>query len=251
MKRARTGTICLGLALVALVALSLAAAGGSTRKNGQLVIEDSELVSWMTINNTFNQDPGHTPWDGVLIQIGDYLDDGDPFNIFESVTFEDSKGTNLKTLDAGTFQWIDIVAVDTTRTAPMTSSHLSLLYPEPGTTSGCADYDACAIENCSCATPPCVSSGFNPLDRCLRLRSLHGSFTPYAVITYWQGSNGFGLTSEPLTLGTKSRVSFTFNDPVQIYVDGQLLNIGKIASIHVNSNGGTMHGASEDPPWYP
>ena len=242
--------VVLPMVVLPMAGLSPATAGGNGRKNGELVVEDSELVSWMAINNSFNQDPGHTPWDGVLIQVGDYLDHGRPFNIFESITFEDIHGV-LQTLDAGSFRWIDIVAVDPSRTAPMGLNHLQLLYPEPGTTSGCSDFDACAIQECSCATPPCAPAGYEPLSRCLRSRSLHGLFTPLAIITYWQGSKGFGITVEPTSLGIKSRQVFSFNEPVQIYVDGQPLSLGRIDSIHVNAKGGTQHGASEDPPWYP
>ena len=130
------------LAVAAMAAQQPPEAGGNTKKNGELIIEDSKLVSWMTINNNFNEDPGHTPWDGVLIQVGDYLHDGRPMNLFRSITFVDSHGVVLETLKAADFRWIDIVAVDPARTAPMGPQHLSLLYPEPGTTSGCSDYDA-------------------------------------------------------------------------------------------------------------
>lgn len=250
MRESKAGRYRVALAALVMAALSLAAAGGNGRKNGELVIEDSQLVSWTVINNTFNQDPGHTPWDGVLIQVGDYLDAGRPFNIFDKITFEDVHGV-VMTLRAGEFKWIDIVAVNPARSAPMGIHHLPLLYPEPGTTSGCSDFDACAIENCSCASPPCMPAGYEPLGRCLRSRSLHGLFTPSAVITYWQGSKGFDVAVEPLSLGEKSRQVFSFNDPVQIFKDGQPLSLGRITSIHVKAREDTLHGANEDPPWFP
>ena len=253
MAQCRAGTGRVVWVILMMAGLSLAAAGGNGHRHGELVLEDSDLASWTTIRNTFNQDPGHTPWDGVLIQLGEYLDEGKPLDRFESITFEDERGA-LLTLHAEDFRWIDIVAVDPARSAPMGPQHLFELYPEAGTTSGCSDFDACALESCSCSTPPCKTAAYEPLGRCVRSRSLHGVFTPFAVITYWQGPRGFELRVEPTLLGQHSRQVFSFNDPVQIFMDGQLLTVGRIDSIHVNAKGCPrceMHGASTDPPWFP
>jgi len=234
---------------VLLGALSLGTAGRA--RFGELIIESPGLAAWIPINNSFNREPTATDWDGVLIQIGDYLDAvGDTeIRAFESITFENSTGGVLLKLGRGDFNWINIVVEDPSRGDPMLPEHAELLYPAAGTASGCEAVDLCTAQQCLCdrghCPPPDPEMLFAPF---LRLRSLHGFFRPFAIITYWFGPRGYDLAALPRA-GGPTRHLITFNDPVKVFRDGQLLNLGRIDTIRLNLCGDCEHGNHIDPPW--
>jgi hypothetical protein len=234
------------VALVALLALTLSAAGGQARQ-GAIIIQDVDLAAWTTINNTFNTNR-EGEWEGVLIQVGDYLDEtGAVFDVFEDVTLL-SRGEVVRRLRKFEFTWINIVAVDPTRGDPMDASHVGLLYPDPATPSACGDLDTCAVKRCGCDRPPCGRPAPGPLfEPCLRLRSLHGFFRPFGIITYWHGPDGYDIAVRTPSAAAHDEHTFTFNDPVQMSVDGVPLGLEQIDAVRINLKGDPNHGKKHDP----
>ena len=249
MNRQRSFLLIGSIAFFVALGLSMAVPknpkDGSLFKHGSLVIDDVDVAEWMTINNTFNPF-AEAYWEGVLIQVGDHLnEDGASFALFESIQFV-RKGSILKELFEDDFNWINIVAVDPGRGIPMEPEHLGLLFPvlDPNQDYSCGDFDRCARLNCGTPNP-----NLPLFQKCLRQQSLHGFFSPIGIITYWQGPNGFDVSVRIPGSAEHGSHTFTFNDEVQIFKDGELLKLGKIDSIHVRTDPNPGHGGKHDPGW--
>ena len=213
---------------------------------GNLVIPDTSMAAWMTINNTFSGNHELNPWEGVLIQLGDYFP-GD--EVFFSVSFENKGKPVGDTLLRGDFTWINIVAKDPSKAIPpMNLDDVFLLLPDvdPNVQTSCDSVDDCAFQN------SCIQT--DEQNGCLRKRSLHGLFTPVAVITYWQGPNGFDLSVGPLRKNIDTHHIFTFRDIVEIEIyhfpDASPQPLGfPVDTILINADPGINHGDHDDPPW--
>jgi hypothetical protein len=246
----RTKVLLLVLGLVILVVLWFACPWTDQAPGGKLVIQDVHLAAWMTTNNTFNAN-AKAYWEGVLIQVGHYLDDkGCPTTLFKNLTIKNADNTVNETLASGDFEWIDIVAVDASRPdPPMEETHVELLYPASNKPSNCQDCD----KNCGTKAACPGMAGNLEFEPCLRLRSLHGFFMPFALITYWQGPGGYdvGVRNGPLARPGESEYTFTFKDPVHVRVYGNQdkdLGVGKF-TISLNVEGVGNHGGKHDPGW--
>ena len=201
----------------------------------ELIVEDEHWAAWMPIDNGFTQGYAYDYWNGVLFQLGRYVDEaGDEVAAYHHLTVYGSQGT--KPLNRGDFTWMNIVSHRPGKNPPMSLEYVGLLYPDAGTTTECDMYDACAGPypqsgtTCVCANPPCEEADLELIpSECMRLRSMHSHFVPEAVITYWQGDKGYKLEAvQEARGGTHNEYTFTLKDPVEleVYKDDTLLDLG-------------------------
>jgi hypothetical protein len=169
----------------------------------QLVIEDADLAAWMPIDNTFvgkvgEFDPKMDIWNGLLIQLGSYqrIRSGRIADISGPVVIKDAGGRTLKTLQNGSFRWLNIIGNNTAhKLPPLDLKYLPIL-----------------------------------------LKPLHGTFFPSAIITFWLGCEGYDLSCRPRRdCVNHFQCTFTLKDVVRIEADGTSLTMGKGASITASS----------------
>lgn len=234
----------LAFMLAAMVLAVLTLGAGMTRtRYGSLVIGDSNLATWMPINNSFSVNHETSLWEGVLIQLGDYVDEqGDPLGVRGTVILRDRRG-RTRQLKNTEFRWINIVAVDSFRGEPMGSGDVAALFPDPANPGACNAVEQCVESSCGGAGSSAL------LDRCQRKRSLHGRFVPVSIITYWHGQNGYEVSVNQLTATRHNQYAFTFKDEVAVFVDGQAAEFGRLERIDVVIEDGFNHGLHEEPPW--
>ena len=227
-----------------------------------LVVVDEHWVAWMPLDNGFTQAGiSGSYWNGVLIQVGRYWErDPDGLGFFPGFVEVVIDGTGgSQTLKKGEFDWINIVSERPNETAPITPAESGLLWPDPGKATVCMAIDECAEPytgtgtSCVCMNPPCEEDELELIPpECVRLRSVHSHFMPEALITYWQGPNGYGLLADQVAHGGKhNEYTFYMKDPVKIeaYKDGSPLpmDVGEVTKIMVFGKGDIDHGEVTDP----
>jgi hypothetical protein len=272
-RRGAAGRLTGSLASYLIPPLLLALAGCSCPGDSDslpehLVIQDGSTAAWMVTANTFSNgsagDPTGTGTDGkpnrlfrtgLLIQVGDHLESE---MFYRGVQFwkggspiSDLPFLDGATLDRSTFAWINIVSEnpykptgDASRDSiPMDPADILSLYPS----SAAGD---CQID---------VS------DPCLRNRMLHAYIQPKALITYWQGEAGYGISVHQGAGKSEYHDSeaFTFNDPfrVEVYVEEESTGDlkfahtflpGEVDQIVVTADpSGPGGGNQQEPAWPP
>ena len=169
----------------------------------QLVVEDSHSAVWGPIDNGFAEnDTSWSKWDGVLFQVGtfyQYAQDeaGDwqrqPWVEFNKIVIEGSSDSTPVELVAGDFTWLNIVSHSTGNTVdPLPLEFADLLFPNNRVDYECKIVDDCAIHTGAAATA-CTDTLDKVLRPCVRRRSLHSTFEPSAIVTYWHGAQGYEL----------------------------------------------------------
>jgi hypothetical protein len=249
MKTARI----IGIAAVLMVVISTAAFGffpwffGPT----ELIIEDDLAVVWMNMNNSFaagweNWETDPPYWDGILLQLGRFPAVS---TLNFVVTIEGS--SSLVTFTEASFdRWINIVPLNfwgqpldprpDHQDMPMARRHACYLAP---------NLAGCPSERTDCSR---IESVARPDEEtCLRMKSLHGSFKPTRVMTYWTHPGGYVLTvSRPDLTVKKFRYVFTMPGRFAVYVDGVKQELGWIKSIRIaREPGAPLNDDNEDPGW--
>jgi len=232
----------------------------------ELIIEDAHSGVWMPFDNGWTKlsKTSWTKWDGIVIQLGKfftYNQDGDKGYTMESswIKFENQDGASVS-LNKGDFDWLNIISEHPASwQPPITTQEGYALFPNQITATMCDVVDSCP--DLGKLPPPatdCTADLTKVPQPCLRMRSLHATFEPYAVITYWQGDGGYDLTAEH---NTADHNAFVFNWPdeisgVEVYLEGAhvtakesaIAGLGKITKITLAIPSDTPHGDMDDPP---
>jgi hypothetical protein len=201
-----------------------------------LIIKHETVATWITLENSFltEQDACRRPfWNGILFQLGMYKGATRLFSVAE---LERTTG-EITSYDSGSFTWINIVAQkdigsETECPEPMAPQSAFLLFPKD-----------------------------DPVDG---REKIHDDFLPVAIITYWQGGQGWKLESNVLPMTPPyDEHRFWFRDPFRVEVykavqaEGQwrmelVRRYEDVRQIRLLSQTTPELGTKQDPPWrYP
>jgi hypothetical protein len=252
--------------------------GSATDGPVHLFIEHESLTAWMPISNSFTHpDRTGTPNDdwryrpGILFQLGEYEEGRYTLAGIVVHTVAGSEDT----YSAGEFSWVNVVSDSVDAGTPIQPLHAFWLYensnPYP---TLCDAVNACQNTDqpfcqCDSSVPNC---GGDPdkivkLDpKCLRLRNLHAFHSTTAILTYWQGPNGYSISASQLGVGldsTHNAYSATFKDRFKVSVykatgiaGAQTMTlvknyaVGEVERIDViGLSTSPNHGSHHDPGW--
>jgi len=214
---------------------------------------EEHAAAWISQDNAFTHEGGEKSKHrgGLVFQLGEYRDFRIPSKVvaYSSVEFEGTERTQkFERKKEGGFYWIDLVGADPEKAKdhpPVKSEHVGQLFPDQSTEVECLPVEKCSGKNC-------LGKALEKMpEQCLRLRRVDARWKPDALITYWQGIDGYNLESRHS--GNHSTFTFTFRDPVTVTVYERgtnkilPLDIGTLTRIRINLEGGGDHGEVHDP----
>jgi hypothetical protein len=250
--------------------------------SGTIVIENSEVAAWATINNRFDtNDPVGSLRYGVLIQAGVYLSDGGEQFECDSIVVSRSGGQTTSypcKPKNNPFHWLNVISQNGPSTAPpIDASEAVDLAPLGPDDTCCGKLEKCVVPDTGTACPGWPLVKCDPVGvvkECLRGKKLHSGFEVGAIVTYWRGPNGYQVETDKIvesSVGSPpvdvelDKYTFLLEDPFTLEVwtcspfgiNPQPCNFTKsvtftdVTSIRITSKrtGQTEVGLHQTPPW--
>ncbi len=228
-----------------------------TASFSKIIITDQHVGAWMMTDDSFTGVPaGQNERQGVLFQLGSFED---TLNVFNEVRLDGiGNDCTSSTFDPDDVAWINVVAQSAVPER-MNASHVPMLTPQYPAGAGypCGEIDRCTDSTATNCAGLAVLSG---LDECVRFRKLHRLLAPKAIMTYWNGPNGFNVDVPQSAMGgIHHRYEFELRDPVRVEVwlkdpaqpQGmrEVCESNNVTAVVVGDPSGPNHGGSHNPPW--